>query len=142
LNVRNLTLDGTLDIGYINTSTVAKITESNIQTINVSYGIRMDGPVGELHVGNILAATQMVDCVRIGYSSATMKVRSLGGMPATPSSGFHVNVVDGTSNSPDVNGADLVCDTTKLAAVTGNLVRSSATGKVAMYDGSAWTAIA
>ncbi len=56
--------------------------------------------------------------------------------------GLGKNVAAGSLNSPDVNGLDMVCDTTKLAAITGNLVKSSATSKVAMYDGAAWTAIA
>jgi hypothetical protein len=63
-------------------------------------------------------------------------------MPATPSSGFHVNVAAGTGNSPDVNGADMLCDITKLAAVRGNQVRNSVNGDVVMRTASAWTAIA
>ena len=146
LSFSNIRVKDALNLCYINAANLGlKITANNILLDYTSSGycFRLDVPVGEVSLGNIRSATStLVDLVRIGFSSSVMKVRSNGGMPATPSSGFHVNLAAGTANSPDVNGADLVCDITKLAAVTGNLVKASSTSKVVMYDGAAWTAIA
>ena len=141
--LQKLKSDGCTGILYYNsTDTGCKIIARDLE-IASSFCLRFDTPANEVQVGSVqVVSGTLTDVVRIGYSSATMKVRSLGGMPATPSSGFHVNVAAGSLNSPDVNGLDMVCDTTKLAAITGNLVKSSATSKVAMYDGAAWTAIA
>ena len=118
-----------------------KIRAFGINMDGVSFCCNFDAVAGEIHIGGIWTTGTINSAVLINFSSATLKIRSLGGMCSTPTNG-HVYIAGGTVNSPDVNGADMVCDTTKLAAVTGNLVKSSATSKVCMYDGAAWTAIA
>jgi hypothetical protein len=143
LALSNIKQTGALDLlHYFSSSTACNIQVNNITMDNTSFVIRLDFPPASVSVGNVLALTTITDVVRIGYSSATVRIRSNGGMPATPSSGFHVNIAAGTSNSPDVNGLDMVCNTAALFAATGNMVKSSATNRVVMYDGSAWTAIA
>lgn len=118
-----------------------KIRAFGINMDGVSYCCNFNAAAAEIHIGGIWTTGTINSAVLINFSSAVMKIRSLGGLCSTPTNG-HVYIAGGSANSPDVNGADLVCDTTKLAAITGNLVRSSATSKVAMYDGAAWTAIA
>jgi hypothetical protein len=141
--LRSCFAEGSIDLIFNSvTDATMRIVVDEVETNNVTYMIRLDGCPREVVLRALRCFTSPVDVVRIGYSSAVVRVRSSGGMPDTPTSGFHVNIPTGTANSPNVNGVDLVCDTTKLAAVTGNLVKSSATNKVAMYDGAAWTAIA
>lgn len=139
----NIKVTNTLDfLHYFSSYTGAKMFIRNIVMDGPAFVVRLDTAISEMQIGSVVTTATLTDVVRIGYSSATVKIRSLLGMPATPSSGFHVNIAAGSSNNPDVNGLDMVCDTTKLVGTTGNLVKSSATNKVAMFDGAAWTAIA
>lgn len=143
LALSNIKMTNALDLfHYFTSSNACNIQANNITMDGTSFVIRLDTAPASVSVGNVLALTTITDVVRIGYSSATVRIRSNGGMPATPSSGFHVNIAAGTSNSPDVNGLDMVCNTAALFAATGNMVKSSATSRVVMYDGTAWTAIA
>jgi len=139
INNRVKSCDAVLSNAFADSS--LKIRAFGINMDGVSYCCNFDAVAGEIHIGSIWTTGTINSAVLINFSSATLKIRSLGGMCSTPTNG-HVYIAGGTVNNPDVNGADMVCDTTKLAAVTGNMVKSSATSKVCMYDGAAWTAIA
>jgi hypothetical protein len=125
------------------TDTACRIVALGIGIEGTTFATRLNSAPAELSIGGCAFSVTPTDLVRIGYSSATVKIRSLGGiMCPTPSSGKHVNIAAGTANSPDVNGADLLVDIAALAAVRGNLVRDSANGDVKMYNGTAWAAVA
>ena len=146
--LQGLKADGCTGLLYYNsTDTGCKIIARDLE-IASSFCLRFDTPAAEVAVGSVqVISGTLTDVVRIGYSSATMKVRSLGGMPATPSSGNHVNVAAGTSNSPDVNGADIICDISVTASAAGAMVINSAAATVpgtglVQYDGAAWRRVA
>lgn len=150
IEVRSCRAKDCLSVGYyLASDATCKINIHDIVADGTAasiFGMRLDTSPAEVIVGGWQTIGTLVDVVRVSYTTgASVRMRSMGGMPSTPSSGFHVNVTSAPANAPDVNGYDLVCDTTKIlgaAATIGNLVKSSATSKVVMWDGAAWTAIA
>jgi len=134
---------GTLDLlHYFSGYDGASLHITNIFMNGPSFVCRIDAAVTEIQFGGITTTVTLTDVVRIGYSSFTARIRSLGGMPPTPSSGKHVNIAAGSANSPDVNGADIRVDIAALAAIRGNLVRNQANGDVCMYNSAGtWAAI-
>jgi len=140
LRLRGIRVDGTLDVAYCNvTGATSRWILDDIETNNCSFVVRCDMPLGEVQIGSMRHITNVTDVVRISFSTATMRVNSLGGLPRTaPTSGKHVNVAAGSANFPECNGADMLCDTAQTASVTGSMIRSSATSRVQEYNGSAW----
>jgi hypothetical protein len=119
-----------------------KYTITDLDMTSMSYVFTTDTGFSELRVGNITwDSGSIYRPFQINQTSGSAsKIRSIGGLSAAPAAGHVVSI---GSINPDCNGADLVCDTTKLAAVRGNQVRSLATGDVVMYNsGATWAAIA
>lgn len=147
LVVQGLRCNDTLDLGYYNSTNAncnIVLMDAEMQASAARFGVRFDRPAASISVGNIRSfGTQLTDLIRIGYSSATMVIRSLGGLYIPTGSGTHVNIATGTANAPNVDGGDLTCVPASMSSVRGSLIRSNAAGNPKVYwNGTAWTEIA
>lgn len=139
---------GTLSLGeYNSTATATNIIMDDVDARSAAtiFGIRVTRAATSVTVGNIRSyGTILTDLVRIGYSSFTMTVRSMGGL-YTPSggSGRHVNLAAGTANAPTCFGFDLWADETQLTTTRGQYVKSTAAGNPVVYrNATVWAEIA
>lgn len=108
-------------------------------TYGGSFGISVD----EVRFGGIALDNATVGApINIANTTGSaIKVRGMGGMGRVGTNGNHVRV-NGGAIAPDVDGADIRVNTTLIAAVNGNVVRSNATGLTVMCSAGVWTAIA
>jgi hypothetical protein len=110
---------------------------------STTYGGTFASSVDEVRFGGIALDNATVGApINIANTTGNpIKVRGMGGMGRVGTNGNHVRVNAGAV-APDVDGADIRVNTTLIAGVTGNLVKSSATGRTVMFDGAAWTSVA